>query len=155
MIRDQASIEVKAPSVNLSRFQKRVIDSSFEVIDNFQKFKFNQRLAEAKLYVLKSLKTFNDQGLFSPICLNLAKNIVHICERLQIFSRTNPIGTNESNRISSILTSAQQELSSMASASIGIHPYASLPSSSKVYENELLDLMLANAAFKLKYDTDQ
>lgn len=33
--------------------------------------------------------------------------------------------------------------------------YCSLPVDSKVYENSIYDLELANSAFKLKYSTDQ
>lgn len=155
MIRDQARTEVKAPMISLNRFQKKSIDSSFETIDNLEKYLFNQRLVETKLFVLKNLRNFDSKGQFTAACINLAKNIIELCEKLQNYTRINSFNHIATQNIASTLASAQHELNLMVSANLNIPPYANLKSHTIVFENQLLDILLSNSAFKLKYETDQ
>ena len=154
MIKDQTKIEVKIPSVSLTKFQKKVVDLGFEFIDNSQKFMFNKRLAEAKLEILSQLRTTDNKGQFAIVSAMLARNIVQVCDRLLAFSRSQALSSAVVQQVAAIQTSASQILGPLTSSPGVLPGYSNLPSSTKVFDNELLDILISNAAFKLKYETD-
>lgn len=139
----------------MTQFQKRVIDSSYRVIDNDQKFTFSLRLAEAMHHMLRELASLDGTGEFSVTCYFLAKCTLDCCSKLTAYASralANSADLNSMEQIRSTADTVYGDLRSRLGASVA---YLHLPVDSSVYSNELLDILLAKAAFKLKYSTDQ
>lgn len=148
VIKDQSKQAVQAPAVSLSRFVKKRVDGSYENVDNKQKFLFNKRLVEAKLQVVFDLARYNDKEQLSLPTVYLAKDILDTIQRMLRFS---PKDTELSTQQRSVEALLQATLHSITLAP----KFISESGRTQVGGNQILDLLLASAAFKLKYKTDE
>jgi hypothetical protein len=140
--------------VNHSRFQKKPIDPSFEVIDNGQKFLFNKRLNECKLRCLLELNQCNGNKQYTMPCVFLSKNIQETNSKLIGFSRNVPNSAFEQQELESVKRSAES-ISNAARSDFNLPRYAGESCRTSVDGNEILDILLSKAAFDLKYETDE
>jgi hypothetical protein len=137
------------------QFQKRLIDSSYQVTDNSQKFTFSLRLAEAMDHMLRELSALNGTRQFSVTCYFLAKRILDACSKMKAYASRAAAHSADLSSLEQVRSTADRVCSDLHSSLLASVAYLQLPTDSSVYGNELLDLLLANAAFKLKYNTDQ
>lgn len=105
--------------------------------------------------MLQNLRKYDEKGQYTVASAVLAKNIMQVCDRLQQFTRFQPLPAASVQKTSNMLSAATQVLNSITSSGVSLPVYVSLPGSTRVYDNDLQDILMASAAFKLKYDTDQ
>lgn len=137
------------------QFQKRLIDSSYQAIDNSQKFTFSLRLAQAMDHMLRELSALDGTGQFSVTCYFLGKRILDACSKLKAYASRAAAHSADLSSLEQIQSTADRVCADLHSRLLASVAYLHLPADSSVYGNELLDLLLANAAFKLKYNADQ
>jgi hypothetical protein len=134
---------------------KRHIDSSFERIDNVQKYLFNRRLLEVRNKVLFDLAAFNDKGQHALSIIFLARAVL---ENVELLVGAIGLAQNQREERQELIgiKATVENLHRAVLHSLRVQPrFLSHSGRSKVAGNEILDLLLAKAAFVLKYETDE
>lgn len=147
--------QLKAPSVCATVFSKRQVDSSYSTVDNIAKYSFNKRLLEAKHHAMVELSAIDLGDQFAETICCLAKHVQSVAVKLKAFASRSTVSPADCHDVDRMMANSSSTADRCLSRFGDRCGYLSLPSHTKVFDNELLDVLLANAAFKLKYGTDQ
>lgn len=145
--------------MSLSTFEKTKIDQLYENIDNLARYQFCKRLTQVKVKVILDLAQYNEQGQHAGCLVFMIRDVraqVHkLLAAISLLRQQLDAQTEQTdcNRIQDAVGSLEQ----VCLKQLVPQPAYLSHSGNKVLGsgNTIIDILMGNSAYKLKYETDQ
>ena len=142
-----------------STFDKTNIDPSYQQITNLSKYQFTRRLTELKLKVIQDLAQHNDAGQHAACLVFMIRDLREQCHKLKqaASSLRQEVDLHREQSDLQRWTAQVSSLEQICLGQISPQPRFLNHSGSRVLAsgNSILDILMANSAYKLKYQSDQ
>lgn len=131
------------------------MDPFFDDIDCWAKYRFNRKLLEVKVWVLRRLEGVDAAGEHRMCLIFMSRSCSEVARKLLSFAGKSNGPPEESAQLHRLLDFTAQLENGLLRTAAGLPSFANERPKKLVRGNELQDLLMARAAREIKYDVDR